>query len=154
MNLNATVVKLVDLAAVKTKDLKVRRIFILADGKRSLRDILKFANFDEQQGMEMAQVLIDAGYVELGSAPTTSTPVAGNQSRNGFIFTEEDIEFLKEEMGKYIGPFSSVLIQKKVRVGQSFSSEEINALFESLALKIEDIDQRRQFLTEIRADFS
>jgi len=155
MDLDATVVKLVDLAAVKIKDLKTRRIFIMADGKRSLRNIFTLSKFAEQEGIEMARALIDGGYINLGgsaTAPTVST--ATTPGKNEFTFTEEDIEFLADEMGKYIGPFSTVLVRKTVKAGQSFSPKAMDELFERLALKIENKERRSQFLVEIRADFS
>ena len=150
MDLDAKVIKLVDLSAVKIKDLKIRRIFIFANGERSLREIFESVKFEEEQGIEMARRLIEEGCITLDSdAIVTPTPV--NHSGDSLTFTVEHIELLVEKMGAHIGPIASILVQRAVSVGQKVSQDELSGILENFASKIEDPDKREEFLADIRA---
>jgi len=156
MDLDVAVKKLVDLSAVKIKDLKTRRMFLLVDGERTLREIFEFCKFDLAQGCEMATSLLESSYISLGGsspAPPGTSKLAVPQTVEGFTFMEEDIDLLISELGKYIGPISSLLVQKTVKPGQVFSSPDKGKLFDSYASKIEDPVKRKQFLSDIHADF-
>jgi len=78
--------KEVALSAVSIKDTKTRRLFILADGKKSLEQIYRLCNVDENLGSELMKVLLDEGYLSItGNQPTAAPvpPAPAKQSNPG-----------------------------------------------------------------------
>ncbi len=158
MELDSAIEKLVKISELEIKDLKIRRIFVFADGKRTLKKIFSLSGFDDEQGIACAQQLFDVGaigYTGGGAAPVGDAPTASvSSSANAeYVFSEQEIEVLVAVMGEYVGPVASMLVNKTVKSGQGVSMQELDGILSGFANSIEDNEKREEFLATVRSDF-
>ncbi|MGL1933206.1 MAG: hypothetical protein OCC45_15835 [Desulfotalea sp.] len=152
MNIDSAVRKLVGISEMKIKDSKVRRLFIVANGSKTFRELFDLCGFDEKEGISLAQMLLDEGCLASSGNSYAVSPTA-LASRDGFVFTVELIEVLIAEMATYVGPIAALLVQGMASLNQVVSPTDLDQILVSLADKIEDSEKRAEFLTTIRADF-
>ncbi len=161
MELDAAIKKVVKLSDLEIKDLKTRRIFVFADGKRTLRELFDLCGFNAEEGGAYAQELFDAGAIAYldGASPVAVTQSAGSVSTQGagsagdFIFTEDEIEVLVIQMGKYVGPVATMLVRNTISPNQSATHQELKSIIHSLADNIDDFDKKQEFLNTVESDF-
>jgi hypothetical protein len=108
MQLSSVPRKLVDISALPSKDGKTRRMFILADGQRSLAQIFSMCKFENREGFDLVQMLVEDGHFQLmnDSSPMVKQPAVDEQLVPVDIF----IEGLTAELSKFIGPVASIVI--------------------------------------------
>ncbi|MGL1931683.1 MAG: hypothetical protein OCC45_07965 [Desulfotalea sp.] len=153
MDIDSAVRKLVGISELKIKDAKLRRLFIVANGDKTFRQLFDLCRFDEAEGTSLAQELLDGGYLaSMGSSSTVASSTASADGK-GIVFTAEDIEVLVAEMATYVGPIAKTLVQQLVSPNQVVSSTDLEKIFDSLGNTIEDAEKRVEFLATIRADF-
>lgn len=150
MDVYSVVEKTVDLSALNLKDPKARRLFILVNGDRTLKELYELCKFDKNSGDEVLQALLDGKYVNVIGHQVASTvkPVA---TAGSFTVTAGFIEKLTNEMTDYVGPIASILVENAVSPGQNFTNEELDTVLTTLSDSLETSDEKEQFLIKMRS---
>jgi hypothetical protein len=140
MQIDSVPSKNISIAALPVKDAKLRRFFILADGKRSWREIYNICKVDEELGASLAEELVDGGYLtqgEGGSAPLVAT--------GDFVRT------LSSELANYIGPVAGILVKQLELPEELISKGEIDKILSVVAMEIDNKEEKKQFLANMAA---
>lgn len=146
--------KEVALSAVSIKDIKTRRLFILADGKKSLEQIYQLCNVDKNLGSELMEVLLDEGYISLTGNQTTAAPTPPapakqsdtDQQDQQLVSTTDFTASLTEELAKYIGPVAPMMVKRIALPENGLTKEAIDWTINTLAEEIEDDKDKEQFI--------
>ncbi len=157
MQSNLVPIKQVALSAVSLKDIKTRRLFILADGKKSLGQLYQLCNIDDNLGSELMKVLLDEGYVSLtgnkiAAAPSPasmSAPAKQSHSDQQVVSTTDFTKSLTEELAKYIGPVAPMMVQRIALPENGLTKEEIDWTINTLSEEIEDDKHKQQFINNM-----
>ncbi|MGB3209408.1 MAG: hypothetical protein WBB19_01760 [Desulforhopalus sp.] len=152
MQVDAVPRKLVDVTALSIRDNKTRRIFILADGKRSLGQIYQMCKIDEELGGNLVNVLLDKGYVSL-TGNDTSVPATKGTFEQHLVSTADFVEKISVELANYIGPVAAMLVEKITPVEKNISTGEIGRIINILAKEIEEDEDRHLFLANMGGAF-
>lgn len=144
--------KQVELTALSINDIKTRRVFILADGKKSLGQIYRLCKIDEDQGAALVKVLLDGGYISLPSEKI-SVPAKKTESDQQLVFTADFVESLIDELTNYLGPVAEMVIKRIELPEQVITKGEISMVLSLLAKEIEGEGDKQLFLTNMRAAF-
>ncbi|MDP3480564.1 MAG: hypothetical protein Q8R88_12390 [Desulfoprunum sp.] len=134
--------KQVELAALQSSDSKTRRLFILADGKKSLEQLYQLCGFNEAQGASIVEALMGVGAIG----------VVGNTAQDpgqGVVISDDIVKKIVGEMANYVGPIATILVQRNARSGQVVTHEELNQIFVTLAENIEGDEDKQQFLAKV-----
>jgi hypothetical protein len=109
MQLSSVPRKLVDISVLPSKDGKTRRLFILADGKRSLAEIFSMCKFENREGFDLVQSLVEDGQVQLlnNSSPMVIQPGVVDEQ---LVPVDTFINGLTAELSIFIGPVASIVI--------------------------------------------
>jgi hypothetical protein len=152
LQIDAVPRKQVELTALSINDIKTRRVFILADGKKSLGQIYQLCNIDEDQGTALVKVLLEGGYISLTSEKI-SVPVKRTVSDQQLVYIAEFVEKLTDELTNYLGPVAEMLVKRIELPEQVITKGEINMVLSLLAKEIEGEGDKQLFLTKMRAAF-
>ena len=152
MQIDAVPRKQVELTALSINDIKTRRVFILADGKKSLGQIYQLCNIDEDQGTALVKVLLEGGYISLTSEKI-SVPVKRTVSDQQLVYIADFVEKLTDELTNYLGPVAEMLVKRIELPEQVITKGEINMVLSLLAKEIEGEGDKQLFLTKMRAAF-
>lgn len=150
MQIDAVPRKQVELTALSINDIKTRRVFILADGKKSLGQIYQLCNIDEDQGTALVKVLLEGGYISLTSEKI-SVPVKRTVSDQQLVYIADFVEKLTDELTNYLGPVAEMLVKRIELPEQVITKGEINMVLSLLAKEIEGEGDKQLFLTKMRA---
>jgi hypothetical protein len=152
LQIDAVPRKQVELTALSINDIKTRRVFILADGKKSLGQIYQLCNIDEDQGTALVKVLLEGGYISLTSEKI-SVPVKRTVSDQQLVYIADFVEKLTDELTNYLGPVAEMLVKRIELPEQVITKGEINMVLSLLAKEIEGEGDKQLFLTKMRAAF-
>jgi hypothetical protein len=150
LQIDAVPRKQVELTALSINDIKTRRVFILADGKKSLGQIYQLCNIDEDQGTALVKVLLEGGYISLTSEKI-SVPVKRTVSDQQLVYIADFVEKLTDELTNYLGPVAEMLVKRIELPEQVITKGEINMVLSLLAKEIEGEGDKQLFLTKMRA---
>lgn len=152
MQSNSIPRKQVAISALSVKESKTRRLFILADGKRSLGQIYHLCKLDEDLGSELAKVLLDEGYISIdGSGIPAPAKKAKLDQQSGF--SADFIERLTTELANYVGPVAGMLVKRITLSEQGLTKADIGRILSSLAEEIEGDKDKQQFLKNMNVAF-
>ena len=153
MQIDAVPKKQVELTALSINDIKTRRMFILADGKKSLGQIYRLCNIDEDQGAALVQELLNGGYISLSSEKKISVPAKSTEFDRESISTADFVERLIDELTNYLGPVSEMLV-KRIEIPEPvITNGEISVVLSLLANEIDVEGDKQLFLKNMRAAF-
>jgi hypothetical protein len=147
MDSSAVPRKCIKLSEFPIKDSKTRRLFILADGKRSSSAIFKLSAIDEQTGMKLLQCLLEEGYLRVVETFAGKTPKAGQQ----LVKSSHFIEGLTQELANYVGPFAQVVMNAIDFTDKEICREDRRKIINVVLQEIESEEGRRNFLTAARS---
>lgn len=145
MDSSALPTKCINIAALPIKDVKTRRLFILADGKRSLQEIIKLSGMTEEKALDKLQDMVDGNFISLEKLDT-------NQNSPHFTANDKNHNFIlevTETLAEYIGPFATVVMS-------SFTAPIIlpsdkQKIINRASMEIESTDARETFLNSLKA---
>lgn len=149
MQLSSVPRKLVEISALPVKDGKTRRLFILADGKRTLAQIFSMCGIGNQEGLDLVELLIGNGHLQLTDDPVSwvTQPSVGDQQPvpvNAFIAA------LTAELAKYIGPVASI-VMADFNLPEKEIGLDLRQHIISTVMKEIDGEDRERFLLAVRA---
>jgi hypothetical protein len=142
--------KLVKLSAMAIKDGKARRIFILADGKRSLKAIFGMSNIEPQEGFEVAALMSEDGYIQCSSdSPATALKQSSIKNQQP-IPVKDFINGLTAALSEYIGPVASIIINDFDIPEREIGSELRQHIINASSLEIDEEVDKQRFLETVR----
>ena len=149
MQLSSVPRKRVDISALPVKDGKSRRLFILADGKRSLAQIFSMCGLGNQEGLELAELMLGNGYLQLADDPGSwvTQPSVGDQQP---VPVDAFVAGLTAELAKYIGPVASI-VMADFNLPEKEIGLDLRQHIISTVMKEIDGEDRERFLQAVRA---
>ena len=155
MNLSAVPRKCTELSKLPIKDVKTRRLFILADGKRSLAEVFRLSMIDQTVGIGLVQSLLDGEYLLIpeldpGISEPDSRPREHAEADLKKVNSTVFIEGLTEELSKYVGPFAAVVMRSFHLTGEEVGSEERRRIISMVVEEIEEQQNKQRFLSAIK----
>ncbi len=152
MQINSVPSKMIALSALPIKDVKVRRFFILADGKRSWREICQLCLVDEDSGALIAKTLVDGGYLSNGESGVVAVKTEVKPS-SSVIATGDFVSSLTKELANYVGPIASILVKQIDLPEKAISRSQIDKVLQTLVQEIDSEQEKEQFLANMSALF-
>ncbi|TKB10073.1 hypothetical protein [Desulforhopalus sp. IMCC35007] len=155
MNTSAIPRKCIELSNLPAKDIKSRRLFILADGKRSIEEIIRLSAISEKECMDLMQTLLEKDYlcikeqkekISFNSAGQQFTGPINDSGRDVSFF----IEKITDELAKYIGPFATVALSGFEFPDNTITLSEKQAVISSAVDEIEGDEDKKKFLKFIK----
>lgn len=150
MSVGAVPRKQVELSALPAEATKARRIFILADGKRTLDQIYQLCKLDEDEGTALVNILVDEGCISLEGDVAPAREVEVVPSGEG-VPVADVVEKLTAELANHIGPIAPILVKRAALPENEISKEHLGKVITSLAEEIEAEEDRQTFLTKMEA---
>lgn len=144
MSLHAVLCKKVELSDLPVSAIKARRIFILADGKRSLSQIFRLCRVDEDEGAALVKILLDEGCISVDEEAVPAREGRGSSSEDVFSVVEVT-EKLSTELAKHIGPIAGILVKRAVLPEDEISKGQLRKVVDTLAGEIESSEDRQLF---------
>ena len=151
MPVSAIPKKLVEISALPLSNSKARRLFILADGKRTIAQIFSLAKIGEQEGAEIINNMVDNGFLELAKTGTDRLPPPTGQSTSPSIKvpTKNFLDQISKELAKFIGPAAMIIVDDLDISANALGAEEQQQIIEALAQEIDDLNARKRFLAAV-----
>ncbi|MDK2791475.1 MAG: hypothetical protein PWQ25_338 [Deferribacteres bacterium] len=143
--------KIVELNSLKTTDIKLRRLFILIDGKKSVEELAFLSHMDLSECYEKLNQLKNLGAVE---------GVFDESENQGDILNEHTIECsdfydcLAKSLSLFIGPVALVIVEQKVPKKDTMSTYEMHTIIEKISFEIEKTDDRKKFIELMKGKVS
>lgn len=156
MELSLVLKKQVELSALPISDTKYRRLFILADGKRTLGELFKLCGFNATQGGAVAEVLLAEGFitsVEAEQPPVPLQPVRpapGVQAQESITITADIAQKLETAIAQHLGPIAAILVKQNAPIGTVVTNQQLDTILGDIARHIEEKSTREQFLNKVR----
>lgn len=147
MNISAIPQKCVSLSKLPIKDVKTRRLFILSDGKRSLKEIYSLSAVTEEKGLELIQQLVGSKYLSIEAEVPQKSKTA---SQRGNIESTVFVKLVTQELAKYVGPFASVLMDSLDVSGEQLSPESQKRVIDIVSKEIEGQKEKSSFLMSLK----
>ncbi len=149
MQLAGVVEKGVSISSFSVKNQKARSLFILADGKRTLSQILDMCNLGTQEGIKIVEEMIEKGYLKVHGSTARPKTEEYAVSSNSATIDDDFISMLTTELAAFIGPVAPIVIEDAlVDVGPSATQSE---LLVEVANAIPDESDRRKLLESIQS---
>jgi len=142
MELNLILKKQVGLSALETTDSKIRRLFILADGRRTVKELFALCGFGVDQGAAITEKLLADGAL----STITAVPLAPGKSTQA---TDAATKKLIDTLAHYLGPIAAILVQNSVQPESVLTEEQFAATVNDLAGHIEADNDRQKFLADM-----
>ncbi|THB70049.1 MAG: hypothetical protein D6B25_20630 [Desulfobulbaceae bacterium] len=144
MQVKTILKKKVDLSALNGKDLKTRRLFILANGERTFEELCQLSGVDQGEASIIIKNLVDETYLEV---------VAAQQVKpgEGILISDELAEKITEALAHYVGPIAPVLVNNSLTPGQELSRDQFQSELRTLARHIEEYSEQSEFLDQTKA---
>jgi len=151
MPVSAIPKKRVEISALSLSNSKARRLFILADGKRTIAQILSLAKIGEQEGLEIINNMVDIGFLEFATKSTDRQPSAIAQSSSPLIkdSTRNFLDTMSKELAKFIGPAARIIVDDLDISANELGAGEQQQIIETLAQEIDDLNARKRFLAAV-----
>jgi len=145
MNPNAVPRKLMDLKELKVNDVKVRRLFILIDGKKSLNELADLCHMDLEECAKKIDELINLSAVEIDGEGLSD-------SNSGDVLDEHSLECtdfndcLIKSLSLFIGPVASLIVEKNVQRKEKMNVYQMHTIIENLSKEIDKPEDRKKFI--------
>lgn len=150
MQLSTVLEKCVDISKLSIKDAKARRIFILADGRRTLDQIFNLCMIDEAEGIALTEILLDGGFLKNTSGEKVSAAKTFQVSPAREPLDESFIADITSELAKYVGPVASIVMSDVMEQSQGPGANNRRLLVERAAKQIDNRDDRENFLANLK----
>jgi hypothetical protein len=149
MQLSSVPRKLVNISALPSKDGKTRRLFILADGKRSLAQIFSMCKFENNEGFELVQLLAEDSHIQLmnDSSLEVKQPAVVDEQP---VPVDSFINGLTAELAKFIGPVASIVISDFDLPEKEIGINLRRQIITTVIGEVDDAD-KESFMTAVRA---
>lgn len=156
MRLSAVPGKLVELSAFPIKDVKARRLFILADGKRTLGQLFSMCNIEAEEGVALVKLMIDDGHLHLPDddypsdidLPVAPQITAGDQH---LVPVVDFIDGLTAELAKYIGPVASIVMGDFDLPAEAIGIKERRRIINAVLEEIDGEKLKKRFSITVQA---
>jgi len=149
MQLSSVPRKLVDISALPVKDPKTRRLFILADGKRSLAQVFSICKVEPREGFALVESMLEDGYLQLADdAPAEVKQQVVGTARP--VPVDPFVAGLTAELARFIGPVASIVMADLDLPEKEIDIELRQRVIEAVMGEIDAADRDR-FLLGVRA---
>ncbi|UOD35769.1 hypothetical protein DSN97_05505 [Deferribacteraceae bacterium V6Fe1] len=145
MNPNVVPRKLIGLNELKVNDIKLRRLFILIDGKKDLNELADSCHMDLQECVEKINEL-----KKLSAVDVDEDELSG--SSGGDVLDEYSLECsdfndcLIKSLSLFIGPVASLIVEKNVQKKEKMNVYQMHTIIENLSKEIDKIEDRKKFI--------
>ncbi|WP_136796279.1 hypothetical protein [Desulfosediminicola ganghwensis] len=140
MDISSVPGKCIELTALPIKDGKVRRLFILADGKRTVSEIIRQAMVAENEGLEGIQQLLTHNFLAIGESGSE----AGKHTPAAFL------RRVTEELAEFVGPFAAVAMEPYASLLQNDSDSARQEVIEAALAEIDSNEDRQELLSTLK----
>lgn len=149
MNSNAIPKKRIELSALQTSSMTMRRLFILMDGKRTLGEITKLCRINEAECEELFQTLMEDGSVSaegfmLNEDSNTSELI--DSTRSFIVECSGFQDCLTKELSLFIGPVAKIIISKVGADKTSLPFNVMDQIVNKVAEEIEKPEDKTAFI--------
>jgi len=138
--------KCIGLHQLPVKDGKLRRLFIIADGQRSIAEIIKHALIGEEEGLKLVQQLIDNNYLGVDDAEAGAAQPVEVDSTD----SQEFLNTVTEELAKFVGPYAMVAMEPHNSFTRLDSQEQRAQVVQAALAELDSDQDKNQFLDSLK----
>lgn len=151
MQLTVVPGKLVEISNLTVEDGRARRLFILADGKRSLAQIFEMIKIEAHEGIDLVKMMLEAGWLRLlNSGAFSSERALSIEEQTNSVSVDDFISGITAELSKYIGPVASIVMGDFDLPEQEIDKNAKQSIVSTVVEEIDDPGDQQKFLIAVQ----
>jgi hypothetical protein len=151
MQLTVVPGKLVEVSNLTVADGRARRLFILADGKRSLAQIFEMIKIEAHEGIDIVKMMLEAGWIRLlNSGAFSSEKALFIEEPTHSVSADDFVSGMTTELSKYIGPVASIVMGDFDLSEPEIDKNTKQSIVSTVVEEIDDPEDQQKFLIAVQ----
>ena len=150
MNKNLIPKKLISISEFKIPNLKIRRLFILINGSRTLSELATLCHIDFEECEKIIAELIKNKSIEIEGFNFEHDSETTEIDEEVLLECKGFYDCISKELALYIGPVAKMLVDKTDATKSALTINRMYEIVEEIAKEIDNLDDRMVFIETMK----
>lgn len=137
--------KVIQISELNTSDIKLRRLFIMIDGKKDILELSKLTHQSKEEVTQNIEKLVELKAISIDGLPDSSEESV--EDNNLYKVECKDFrECLSKTLALFIGPAAFIIVDDYVFDKADLEYYKMMEIVENISTEIENLEDRKKFI--------